>query len=106
MTANWTIYDVKYQTTDGLVISVTYGYVATLESIMDRHVGQVQLQGDPTSSQFIPYEQLTPETVVQWVKSSLGQEQVSQIETQVQNAATQKQAAREAQTIKSGLPWA
>jgi hypothetical protein len=57
--------------------------------------------GEPDPQAFIPYDELTLETVVDWVKDTLGEDQVETIE-----AALSKQLDdRETPQNASGVPW-
>ena len=105
MTTNWQIYDTKYQVADGVITEVTYGCVMSLGNFVDRTTGTVQLIGGSSTEGFIQYSELTPETLIQWVKSSLGKKGVTAIEAALKANITAKKAAQEAQTVKNGLPW-
>ena len=72
---------------------------------MDQTIGELQLSGDVTLKGFIPYNNLTEEILVEWVKNLLGSEKVIAIETSLQNSIESKQSAKIAETVKSGLPW-
>ena len=45
--------------------------------------------GEPDEN-FIPFEELTKEQVIEWVKQDLGQEEVDRIETKVVYEATER----------------
>ena len=105
MTTTWQIFDTTYQTADGLIIAVNYGCTVQLENYIDRTIGYLELTGDSSVEGFIPYSELTHENVLGWIKSSLGEEEVTTIESALQaNVAAQK-VAKDSQTIKQGLPW-
>lgn len=101
MTTSWQIFDTKYQIADGLITKVVYGCTVQLENSIDRTIGELELTGTST----IQYADLTEETILGWVKTSLGAETVTSIETTLQNNVTAQQAAKDAETEKSGLPW-
>lgn len=105
MTTNWQIFNTKYQIADGLITKVTYGCIVQLESFIDRIVGELNLTGDASVEGFVPYENLTEATIVEWVKSSLGEEKVTSIENSLQASVTTQKATIDAETVKSGLPW-
>jgi hypothetical protein len=105
MTTNWKIFDTKRQTADGVIIEVTYGCTVQLDNFIDRTIGELTLSGSSSVSGFIPYENLTESIVLGWVQTSLGAEQVTAIETALQNNVTAQKAAKEAETEKTGLPW-
>lgn len=105
MTTNWQIFDTKYQTEDGLIIKVTYACTVQLENYIDRTIGELDLTGDASVEGFVPYANLREEIIVGWVKSLLGTSRVTEIETTLQNNVNAQKAAKEAETVKSGLPW-
>jgi len=56
---------------------------------------------DPDPANLTPYEQLTQEQVIGWVKDTLGEEQVTSIETGLATQIEQKLHPTNAQ----GIPW-
>ena len=105
MATTWEILDTRSQIVNGLITKVIYGCMVQSENDMDRKIGEIILTGDTTNPNYIPFEVLTEETIIGWVKSSLGEEQIIAIETELQGRVEARQAAREAETEKSGLPW-
>lgn len=105
MTTNWQIFDVKRQTVDGVVIKVVYGCTVQLDNFVDRTIGEQTFNGDPLEPGFVPYEDLTEAIVLGWVQTSLGTEAVTATETALQNNVTAQKAAKDAETVVSGLPW-
>lgn len=105
MTTTWQIFDTKYHTVSGLVSKVTYGCTVHLESFIDRIMGELELQGDPSITGFVNYTDLTEETIVGWVKTSLGKKQVTAIEASLKSRVTAQQTAAAAELEKTGLPW-
>jgi hypothetical protein len=105
MTTNWQIFDVKRQTADGVVIKVVYGCTVQLENYIDRTIGEQTFTGNPSTPGFVPYEDLTEEIVLGWVQTTLGAVAVTATETSLQNNVTAQKTAKEAETVKSGLPW-
>jgi hypothetical protein len=51
---------------------------------------------------FTPYENLTKEQVIGWVKNALGEEQVTSYE---KNVEKQIESARNPTVVKPALPW-
>jgi hypothetical protein len=105
MTTTWKIIDTKRQVSDGLIVEITYACEARLSSTLSRTIETINVTGDPTSPNFITFSDLTEQIIVQWVKSFLGQQQVDEIETNIQTEVINRQAAKDAETIKNGLPW-
>jgi hypothetical protein len=105
MTTAWKIVDTTRDISTGLIIEITYLYEAILSSELSRTISTLNVTGDPTSPNFIEFTDLTEQTILQWVKSALGQQQVNEIETNVQAEVTAMQAAADAVTVKHGLPW-
>jgi len=105
MKVTWKILDTKRQTLDGVIIEVTYLCEARLEQNIEKTMSRIALTGDPTLPNFIPFSNLTEEVIIEWVKLTLGQEQVSSIETSVKTSILAQKAAKDALTIENGLPW-
>ena len=105
MTTTWRIFNTESQIADGLVTKVTYGCTVELDRYIDRTIGNLQLVGDTSLEGFVSYKNLTEETILGWVKNSLGDEAVGNIEISLQNSVTAQKAAKDAETVKSGLPW-
>jgi hypothetical protein len=105
MTTTWQILDTNYQIADGLITKITYRCVVQLDNLIDKKIGEIELIGDSTLSNFIPFDSLTEENIIEWVKASLSEEQVTSIETNLQTNVIARKEAQDAQTIKQGLPW-
>lgn len=105
MTTTWKIFDTKRRTSDGLILEVIYCCTANLEEDIQRKVGTITLTGDSTSPNFIPFNDLTEDILLTWVKDSLGEAAVTEIENILQSELQARKAAREAETEKRGLPW-
>ena len=57
--------------------------------------------GDPDPGNYTPFDQLTEDQVIGWVKSALGDEQVVSIETALADQIQQKLNP----TSAAGVPW-
>jgi hypothetical protein len=100
---NWTIKNMKRLAENELVTEVRYEVISRADSgIFVNHPGKVTLTGNPSSPDFIPFNDLTETQVVQWVKDSVD---VEAIEAQVQSVLDAKVAKREARETLTGLPW-
>jgi hypothetical protein len=96
----WAIAQLERHTADGIVYSVHYTVAAddgTYSSSAYGSIGLEQPEGD-----IIPYNELTPEIVVGWVKDKFGAEKVTEIEAALQAQINEQHAPTKAQ----GLPWA
>lgn len=82
-TAHWRVY-----ARDGDVVTSVYG--------------SVTFPFDSSSTNFIPYEELSEETVIKWVKNTMGIDQVESIEN---NAVYNLQQLMEPPTVTKPLPW-
>ena len=100
----WKILNMEHKTSDGFVIEVTsvyekqdgLGYASELfSSIFEDVVGP----------DFIPYEDLTEDLVISWVKEALGANKVTEVELAVNQLAITKRQEIENPVIESGLPW-
>ena len=57
--------------------------------------------GEPDPGNYTPFDQLTQDQVIGWVKSALGDEQVASIETALEAQIQEKLNP----THSSGVPW-
>ena len=98
---NWSIADLNRKTEDGFVFTVHWRIDASTEAYSEGAYGSIGLER-PES--LIPFDQLTTEQVVQWVKDYFGEEKVAEIEAALAARISEKQTPTEA----SGLPssWA
>jgi len=80
----WKITNLKRIPGNDLVIEAEYGVTFKLEDEMDRRFGLVTLEGDSNDPNFIPYENLTEDIVIGWVKSVLGAESIAALESELQ----------------------
>lgn len=54
---------------------------------------------------FIPYQNLTEEIVLNWIKESLGEERISQIEKYCEDNVNRLKNSPAPSTISTQLPW-
>lgn len=95
-TITWNIEQLQRQTSDGLVTSAHWRCTAVDGDISVSNYGAV---GFERGEEFIPYEDLTKEQVLEWVKSQLA---VSEIESGLQSHIDGKKNP----VTATGLPWA
>ena len=102
ITIEWKVNDVESVIADGGVTCVKWSCSASGEAD-ERAVngGEVVLEPDATSSDFISYDDLTESVVMGWVKDSLGEEEVASIE----EVLTAKVTAQMNPVKQTGLPW-
>jgi len=96
---NWSIADLNRKTEDGYVFTVHWRINASNEAYSEGAYGSISLE---RPEEMIPFDQLTPELVVQWVKDYFGEEKVAEIEGALAARISEKQNPTEA----SGLPSA
>ena len=102
----WSVARLNREVTTGKIISVEAKCVATDSEEPTADGGKEVLQGvseviiDLDGDVTTPYEQVTEELVVGWVKESLGEEQVSTLE-----ALSLDSLQQESQRTAYGLPW-
>ncbi len=96
---NWSIADLNRKTEDGYVFTVHWRVDATNDVYTEGAYGSVGLE---RPEELIPFDQLTTEQVVQWVKDYFGEEKVAEIEAAVAARISEKQSPTEA----TGVPAA
>jgi hypothetical protein len=105
MTTTFKIANLKRKPTTGLVFEVTYIMNFELEGETDRKVGMETFEGDETSETFVPFENLTEEIVLEWVKESLGEEKIAEIEASYKASLEERITRKANPTFLTGTPW-
>ena len=101
MTTVWKIEEMERQLDGGGVITAHYRVFATEGETSVSAYGSGSFTPDPQSPDFVPYENLTEEIVLGWVKEQLTDLKVSQIEGQLASVLDQKINP----TTSVGRPW-
>lgn len=102
----WSIDNLTRRAADGAVIVAHWRATAIAEegeqTATSAQIGPASFpEPNPEDPNFIPYENLTEEQVVTWVKDKLGEEEVTRIETRLIQEASEKLTPTEL----SGTPW-
>jgi len=98
-TYSWKIANLERETADGFVFTVHYTVSAEDDTYSAGAYGSIGLE---RPEELIPFDQLTEEIVVGWVKEKFGEEKVEEIEQALQSQLDEKHAP----TRQSGVPWA
>ena len=105
ITYDWRIANLKHELSDGYVYIAHWTATATSSEIDPEgspySAGSYGSVGFRRPNNLIPYDQLTEELVVSWVKEALGAEDVSQIEA---GLSAQIEALKHPKST-SGTPW-
>ena len=99
-TAEWNIAQLERHLTDGAVYTGHWTVSLEEEGESASAYGSVGFS-DPDPADFTPYDELTKEQVVGWVKDALGEEQVTSVEESLANQIQKKLNPTDA----SGIPW-
>lgn len=99
-TPEWNIAQLERHLSDGAVYTAHWTVNLQDQGESAGCYGSIGLS-DPDPANFTPYEQLTQEQVIGWVKDKLGEEQVVSIEAALATQIEQKLHPTNAQ----GLPW-
>jgi hypothetical protein len=106
MEKKWIIHQLERKSDNGFVFNVHWRYSITEidESGKQYYADSYSVASytqDEESDDYIPYEDLTEEIVIGWVKSSIGEEQLDNMEAsllqQIENQKTPP--------TLSGVPW-
>jgi hypothetical protein len=95
MNFEWNVVNMDRQASNGFVTTVHYSVSAVDGDFTASTYGTV---GYTEEGNFTPYDQLTKEQVIGWVKDSLGEETV-------QASLTAQIDAQKNPVQESGLPW-
>ncbi len=99
------IANLKRKPTSGLVFEVTYIMNFELEGETDRKVGMITFEGDETDPNFIPFEELTEETVLGWVTTTLGKKEIAKIEAEFKTRLEERIERKSKPEFLTGTPW-
>ena len=95
---SWKIANLERETEDGFVFTAHYTINAEDGTYSAGAYGSIGLERPET---LIPFDSLTEEMVVDWVKEKLGEEQVQAIADALQAQLDEKHAPTKA----AGVPW-
>lgn len=99
-TFTWHIANMERETADGYVFTVHYTVSANDGTYSAGSYGSLGLER-PEAGALIPFDQLTEDIVVAWVKDKFGEEKVAEIEAALQAQIDEQSAPTKA----SGTPW-
>jgi hypothetical protein len=95
---SWKIANLERETEDGFVFTAHYTISAEDGTYSAGAYGSIGLERPET---LIPFDSLTEELVVGWVKEKFGDEKVAEIEAALQAQLDEKHAPSKA----TGVPW-
>lgn len=102
METKWKVVGMEHALSDGYVLSVTSACDIKTELGFARALNYTSLEFKEAEPDYVPFEDLTEEIVLGWVKEKLGAEGVNTIEKEVKEDY-EKQIAPP--TTGQGLPW-
>lgn len=105
MKTSWKITQLRRKPLTGLVFTVAYAIDFEIENEFDFYISNIELEGDETSPNFIPFENLTEEIVLGWVKNKLGEDKIKEIENDVKNKLENRIYIKQNPSFFEGLPW-
>jgi len=105
METNFKILNLKRKPENGLVIEVTWVMNFKLNDESDRKIGMIKLEGDENTPGFIPFEELTEELVLDWVKIELGEDKIEEIESHYKTIMEERIERKSNPEFLKGLPW-
>ena len=110
ITCTWSVSDMQHTDATGGVFLVYWSCVATDGTYSATEGGKLRCEPDPSSSDYIPYADLTEADVLGWVYNSLieGDETAAEAKARVEANRTAKVQGQidRAATTASGVPWA
>jgi len=102
ITYTWTINYLKRTKTDSVVTEVGYLCESDYNGIDVTQTGNLTLTGSTSDEGFIPFNNLTEETVLEWVSSNVDK---TSIEAQNSSSIAELIIREEAKTEIYGTPW-
>ena len=110
ITCTWNVNDMQRKEADGGVFLVYWSCVASDGTYSATEGGKLRCEPDPSSPNYVAYEDLTQDIVLGWVYDSLieGEETAEEAKARIEanrSGKVQGQIDR-ANSDASGLPWA
>tara|TARA_R100001163_G_C5004684_1_gene152627 strand:+ start:540 stop:857 length:318 start_codon:yes stop_codon:yes gene_type:complete len=103
ITKEWEINTVERDLSDGYVTKVIYRVKGLSDSVEKaRETGEINFtKPESLPSDFVAYDSLTSSTVLDWVTTTLGSDQVTAVETALEAQVNEILTP----TTASGVPW-
>ncbi len=98
-TFSWKIAQLERETADGYVFTAHYTIDANDGTYKAGAYGSIGFERP--EDEMIPFDDLTEDLVVEWVKENLGDEKVGQVESALQAQLDEKRSP----TKMTGVPW-
>lgn len=98
----WIIQKLESTQQDGGVIKAYWLVRLEQDGHQATASGSTEFKPDPDATEFVPYENLTEQNIIDWVKEKLGQEKLAAISTDLDAQIAHKKT----QGIVRNLPWA
>jgi DNA polymerase III delta subunit len=105
MEKTWKIINTKRLQENETVIEVIFSLTIDNGSVSHQSKGSVKLERDENSPEFIPYKDLTENTLIQWVQQVLGEEGIASIEERILRVLPAIEQKQNQPAIETGLPW-
>lgn len=94
----WVITQLKRNASNGGVVTVFWSAVKVVDNIHGQVDGQEDFLPDPQNPNFVPFEQLTQEKVLEWILAKIDQQAVeTEIDQKIQNVKNPP--------LLFGVPW-
>ena len=97
----WSIANLERNTEDGFVLTAHWRVSLTEFDCTASAYGTQSFNHDPDQTNFIPYDQLTEQQVLQWVWDAMGVDQVVEIQERLAKDIQEQIAPK----TQSGVPW-
>jgi hypothetical protein len=105
MKTTWRIANLKRDQTTGLVFELSYLIMFELEDQKAHYFETIPINGSLDDQDFVPFENLTEDIVITWVKSIVGEEKIADLENKTRLILEEKIAKKIEQSFVEGLPW-
>ncbi len=105
MTKTWNIINLEKLQESGTVIKVIYSLSINNGKVSHKSVQSIDLQRTENSPEFIPFKDLTPEIVLDWVQQELGEEGIDLLEQRILRILPVLEENQNKPKTERGLPW-
>jgi hypothetical protein len=105
MTKTWNILNLEKLQESGEVIKVVYSLSIDNGKVSHKSIQNINLERTDNSPEFISFEDLTQEIVLDWVQEKLGEEGIDLLEQRILRVLPVLEEKQNKPKTEKGLPW-
>jgi len=105
MVKTWNIINLEKLQESGTVVKVVYSLSINNGKVSHKLIQNIGLERTENSPEFVPFEDLTQEVVLDWVQQELGEEGINLLEEKILSILSVLEENQNKPKTEKGLPW-